>query len=208
MQNNVNPGYGYRILQTGETIIQGDDWCDEGTWRPCTADIGSKIGDGGIIYPRRRKIEPPAGYEIVPENEKPDTSGKYFWNRRGNFLWSNIIIPYEPNETAGQIVAEGFGHLAFARKIKEHTTEPPAGIRRKIEAQPSNIVDLKYGDYIVVTKNSDGYRPAATPFIHDLQADAEEEAQRLARLHGGKFVVFKAVKAFERGEIPVNEVAA
>lgn len=190
-QPKVDPGYGYRLLGDDEKCIKGDDYCTialAGPWHTVYGLAGCSRNNYGTHIAFRRKIDVGAGYRLLGASEEP-VDGDEFLRRDWEpmtWCWSSWTLP-----TVADVLRENKQVYA---------------IRRKIEAQPEKVVTL-YGDYIVVAKDSQ-YRPATVPFIHDNEGSAADEAQRLARLHGGKFVVFKAVKAFERGEIPVNEVAA
>ncbi len=70
---NVNPGYGYRLLQNGEMILSGDEYnpLDCGWW-PRFVAAGQV--QSLAYFPTRRKIDPGEGWEIVPADERP--SGK------------------------------------------------------------------------------------------------------------------------------------
>lgn len=48
------------------------------------------------------------------------------------------------------------------------------------------------GRYIVANLDGAQYRPSTTPYVHLTAAEAEAEAQRLAKEHGGTFHVFRA----------------
>lgn len=187
----IDPGYGYRLLGDDEKCIKGDDYCTialAGPWHTVYGLAGCSRNNYGTHIAFRRKIDVGAGYRLVGKGEKPVDNDEFLrrdWEPT-TWCWSSWTLP-----TVADVLREN---------------QQVYAIRRKVEAQPEKVVTL-YGDYIVVAKDSQ-YRPATVPFIHDNEGSAADEAQRLARLHGGKFVVFKAVKAFERGEIPVNEVAA
>lgn len=64
MNTEIKPGYGYRLLSRGETILPGDQiWLHE-EWVHSTL-VSTHVKDGTY----RRKIDPGEGFEIVPPNE-------------------------------------------------------------------------------------------------------------------------------------------
>lgn len=265
----IDPGYGYRLLKDGESIKDTDDYSMDGkSWY--RRDGGGSYTQMPYFYPTRRKIEPPPGYEIVPENEEPNCP-QLMCFRTAESRWDRFSFT-DLGRSAGSALGD---YRAFARKIKEQPkVEPGYGyrllgdderfqdgdevydgdleqwtesfwhnparrlyldvrntpaevrkdayakafaFRRRIDVgevepatKPENLGAFPAPEppahYIVVSKPSPGYyRPASNPYIHVSAESAEKEAQRLANEHAGKFVVFKATKAFERGE--VKEVA-
>jgi hypothetical protein len=184
----IEAGYGYRLLGDDEACVKGDDYgnVDDGVfvgyWTPVEGLAGRTRKSWGDDITFRRKIYVGDGYRLLAESETIERGDEM--NARSN----------------GD--SDGWIKTSLAGRIAGY--EPSLWFRRKIETTPLRI----YGDYIVVMRMGNEYRPAVTPYVHDNAADAEAEAQRLARVHGGTYAVFKAIKAYERGEIPVNEVAA
>lgn len=66
-----NPGYGYRLLKAGDVTAIGDEYSFNSgseTWFDVDGlNKGIKLDESSL--PVRRKIDPGAGWEIVPENE-------------------------------------------------------------------------------------------------------------------------------------------
>lgn len=61
--------------------------------------------------------------------------------------------------------------------------------------------------FIVSRRNFDGtFSPSGNPFVHLTKQAAEAEAKRLARLHGGDFVVFEGVARASRPEVVIPPV--
>lgn len=192
MSTKIDPGYGYRLLMEGETMNDSDEYYFQG-WHSRNGS-GEGVKFQSSFYPTRRAIDADEGWRLVGENElilREDDFGFYY---DSELKW---------NECHGNGWADEFPGLT-PKTLREKWSDV-AAVRRKIEVQPSIITELPHCDHIVVSCCILGYAPARHPFIHPTEASAIEEAQRLAGEHGGKFVVFRAVKAFERGE--VHEVA-
>jgi hypothetical protein len=272
MQNKVDPGYGYRLLKDGEAICSGDQFLTyKNEWLDRVSEVGRAMKP--CLNPTRRKIEPPAGYEIVPEGEDVRGEGFKYYSEENQCWRDDECAPASTGEASAGFLHRCYGYPAFARKIKEQVKVEPgygyrlvggAGLsfknlqfRRRIDvgegyrlveeneatqmhdqcnARSNGDADgwithcgavgqvagskannywhfrrkVETGRFIVAQERNGRYQPATDPFVHINADQAEIEAARLARVHGGKFVVFKAVKAFEQTQqitISVNEVA-
>lgn len=62
METKVNPGAGYRLLETGETIKHGDEYHNLGVkWCPTIQVFDDTKVDGVLTYRRRITPKPPLG---------------------------------------------------------------------------------------------------------------------------------------------------
>jgi hypothetical protein len=140
--NRVDPGHGWRLLDKGETIREGDEWHGaDGSWN-ITEQSGDTFGvsaGAATVYRRRTesKPEPPAHEWVSVKKSKPilpclvskDESGERWiiWNThpactRLDFThWRPLPAPPPPPKSDAEIAWEK--HNAIGNVKIDETTE-------------------------------------------------------------------------------------
>lgn len=141
----------------------------------------------------RRKIDAGEGYRIVAEDEPIAPSDDFGYGCGSGVQWS----------TGGNGWAEAYKGITPAGVIEKWNEPIPqqipiVAIRRKIE-QPASAATSS-GHFIVAMQFDGDYEPE--PYVFATSESASREAQRLAAEYGGKFVVFQAIRAYERPAMP------
>lgn len=194
LRKKVTPGYGFRLLNTGETRLSGDQftWDAGETWQEFPKALGHYGNvDAAHTAPTRRKIDPGSGFEIVPLDDPTEGADVY---RDGEGWQASFWHDRHDGQTPRQAVETwkkcgGMTQLTFRRPIKQVVAEldepeAPASQNHFIICQQRPTEGY-------------GYIAAHYPWLHKEEWKARAEAARLAKAHGGKFVVFKAIAAYE-----------
>lgn len=122
MSKKTDPGYGYRLINTKtEAFTKEADVWDDGGRNPYWAKTGNRDQYSPTMA-YRIKIQPPAGYEIVPENEQPKSGGMHMRKSiNSTWTWFNDSFAEcsgtRRGKTAGDLLRD-YNYRAFARPIE------------------------------------------------------------------------------------------
>lgn len=175
MSDEVNPGDGYRLLEIGEVIKAGDEiYCASG-WCPRKDTIGTK--QTAAMVETRRKIDEP--WENPGEGWRLLLPGEIAVRKTDECR--NEYCEWEPVAgLSGKQIKEN-GKCGYnADWIVRRRLLPDAGHYILCRQQPSR-----------------DYAASLTPYVHGTLDAARAECKRLVVEHRQKFVIFRAVEAFE-----------
>lgn len=170
VMNEINPEYGYRLLELGTIINIDDEYFDyiQQQWTVSEPQaLGHKIGPAWA--PHRRKIDVGEGYRLLPVGEKTIEGDQY----------------QSPNTGKWYLASDKFvsDWAAYRRKVETITGNYLVGCFAGTALPPADKATF----YV---RDENGY---IDPDVYSTEEEARIEAQRRAVKYGTPQLVLRAV---------------